>query len=214
MAGQNGRDRRIQFRNAGRDALGHPPFQFRPHFVDIQPPGLLPGQHTAPARPGDSYNLERPGRRGDAIGLETAADLDARHGQGRENFHGVGPAAGVGQVVIAHQQKHRKAGRYQAADAAGKLPLMGLGRVAALIHISGQQNQIHFLGQGKLRYFVQGTEKIPQSGGKAGSRVEAAIVLHADMQVGKMQDTHRETSCGRRTAAGCQAGIITDRAGG
>ena len=67
---------------------------------------------------------------------------------------------------------------------------MGLGRVAAFISVPSQQHQVNAFGQGELDNLVQGVEEITQPRRKPGLRVDTAVVLHTDMQVRKMEDSH------------------------
>ena len=155
-----------------------------------RPPRLLPGEHPAAPRPGNGQHLQRPVPGGDSVILKAIAHVDVGYLQGGKDLHRGSPIDGVGQVVVAHQKKGGDARRRQPGQTLGELPLLGLGWIAALIGIPGQQDQVHVLGQGVLHHLVQGGEKVQQAGGKAGPGIYPAVVLHADVQVREVQDAH------------------------
>ena len=88
------------------------------------------------------------------VGLEIIPNINARHLERRENFHGSGPAGGVGQVVVTHQQEGGNAGCRQSVEALGELALVGLGWITAFVDVTGQQHQVYVLGQGVLDYLI------------------------------------------------------------
>ena len=76
--------------------------------------------------------------------LQTAADVDIGHIQDREDFDGGGAAPHGRQVVISHQQKAGNPRPGQPRQPFGKLALVGLGGIAALVGITRQQHQVRF----------------------------------------------------------------------
>ena len=190
MAGQDGRRVRVQGLGQARYAIRHTAFDFLADLLNVQAPGFVAGQHRAPGRPRHGQYLQRAGGRGYGVIGHPVAHIDLRHAQGGVDFNGVGAAGGCRQVVIAGQQEGGDAGVGKPAQPAGQFPLVGLRRVAALVGVPGQENQIHPVGQGELHQLVQRPQEIAQSGGQPGVGVGAAVVLYADVQVGKMQDSH------------------------
>ena len=92
--------------------------------------------------------------------------------------------------MVSHQQEDRYARRRDAKEAAGKLPLVSLGRVAALVGVASQQHQVHAVGERIVHNLVQGSQEVAQARRQPGSRVQPPIIFDADMQVGEMEDSH------------------------
>ena len=96
------------------------------------------------------------------------------------------------QVVIARQQKRRNPAVRELEQPPGELPLVGLARIPTLVGVAGQDHHVDAVGQGKLHQLVQRIQEIPQPRGQPSGRIGAAIVLHTDVQIREMQNSHRE----------------------
>ena len=165
MTDQDGRRVRVNRLGLPHDGVGHPPFRLLPDFLDAQAARFFSGQHRAPGRPGHGQRLHRPGRRRYEVGIEARADVHVGNLQRGEYLDGMSPAGGGRQVVVAGQQERGYAGVGQPQQATGQLPLVGLGRVAPLVSVAGQQHQVNAVGQGELHQFVQRAQKVAQPGG-------------------------------------------------
>ena len=82
------------------------------------------------------------------VGLQAVADADLWDAEGGEDLDGAGPAAGVGDVVVADQEEDGNAVLGKVGHAAGELALVGLGRVAALVGVSGEEDEVNVLTDG------------------------------------------------------------------
>ncbi len=107
-----------------------------------------------------------------------------------EDLGGGGPAHGVGHIMVADEEKDGDAGARKAVDAPGELPLLGLGRLAGLIGVPAEKDEVDMVFQGEVDELVEGGQEIGQAGGKAGGGVDATVVLDAEVQVGEMDDLH------------------------
>jgi len=81
-----------------------------------------------------------------------------------EDIKGRGPAAGMGNVVVADEKKNWDAGLPQADDAAGKLPLEGRGGVPVLVGVPGEKNQVDLLRNGVIDHMVEGLKEVADPG--------------------------------------------------
>ena len=196
VGGDDGGNLGVQLPGPGVDGGGHAPFHFLAHFVDGLAAGILPAQQRAAAGPRDGQDLQGPRASSDGVVLEGRANVDVGHPQGVEDLDGGGAANGVGQVVVADQQEGRDAGLGKAGQAFGELPLLGLGRVPALVGISGEQHQVYVFGQGIFNHLVEGGQEVAQPGGQASRRVGAPVVFDADVQVGEVEYAQRWTPLG------------------
>ena len=122
--------------------------------------------------------------------------MDIGHLQRGEDIHRSGPARGGRKIVVPNQKKRRDTGFGQPVQAFGEFPLMSLRRVAPFVGVTGQQHQIDPFIQSKLHHLLQRIKEISQPGGKPRLRVGAAVILHTDMEVGKMKDSHLNGSIG------------------
>ena len=165
MPGEDRRHIRVQFLGRSLDPFGQPLFQGLPHLFDRQTTGFLTAEDGAAPWPRNGQDLQRPRRRGHVVRLQIGAHVDIGDFQSGKDVHRRGPAGSRGQVVVTHQQKNWDPGAGQTVQPFGEFPLVGLGRVPALVGVAGQQHQINAFVQGKLHNLVQGIEKISQPGG-------------------------------------------------
>ena len=112
------------------------------------------------------------------------------HVQRVEYLQRRGPANDVRRVVIAHQQEYRNAGAGKLRHATRELPLVRLGRVAALVRVAAEEHQVDGVIDGVVHQLIVSVEEVSQAGGKPRLRVHAAVVLDAYVQVGEVQDSH------------------------
>ena len=78
---------------------------------------------------------------------------------------------------------------------------MGLRRIAALVGIAAEKNEVNIIVQGVCHYLVEGGEKIVEAPREPGIGVIAStIVLYPKMQVGEVKYSHRITTPGALTA--------------
>ncbi len=110
--------------------------------------------------------------------IQRAKDLDA----GSSSFLGR-------QVVIAHQQYDRDTGIGQALDAPGKLAAVGRVGVAGLVGVAGKEDQVHLVLQRILDDLAQPPQKVHDPAIEPRNGIEPAIIFHAYVQIGQMQDS-------------------------
>ncbi len=92
--------------------------------------------------------------------------------------------------MVADEEKDGYIGGSQAADAAGELPLLGLAGLAGLVGVPAEEHQVGVVFQGVVNQLVENGEEILKTGRKAGGGVRPAVVLHAEVQVGKVNNLH------------------------
>ena len=103
-----------------------------------------------------------------------------------EDVDGAGLDRHPGHVVITHQQQRRHLIR-QPLDALGKLALLRRIGLAILERVPGEDRQVGLMRQGVVDDFVQAFEKVADPARGAGDRIQSAVVLHADVQIGEVQ---------------------------
>jgi hypothetical protein len=169
-------------------------FQAPAHLVlDVSKrgaPQLLAAEQHLPRDPGDGEDPRRAGAGGHLVEPRAVGNGHALDLQGAKDLHRVGPARRRRDVVVAGQDKHRHIRRPQALHPAGELALVGRVRRAVLVDIPGDEHQIDPGLQAEIQRLVQALEVIDQTAVHAGARIEAPVVLDADVQIGKVQDLH------------------------
>jgi hypothetical protein len=88
--------------------------------------------------------------------------------------------------VVAGHQDDLNVGLDEADDPPAKLALVGGGWVARLVDVAGHHHGVDALLDGAVDGLVQGVEEVMETGIQAGLGVEAAVVLHADVDVGEV----------------------------
>ncbi len=99
-------------------------------------------QQDAAADPGDGHDLQRTRFGLHMIEAGSAGHHDAGDGQCAEDIQAGGPGHGIGHIVVTGEQEDRDAGLVEAAQAQGKLALLGWAGITCLIGIAGKQKEI------------------------------------------------------------------------
>ncbi len=116
---------------------------------------------------------------GDVGHVERAEDVDAR-GFGRHARH----------VVVAHKHEYWHAVG-EALDAFGELALLrGIG-VARFESVTGEDHEVGVVVKRVGDHLVEPIQKIADTAGDAGLRIDLAVIFHADVQVGEVQNADR-----------------------
>ena len=132
-----------------------------------------------------------------------ADDRDAGQSEGVEDFHGVGLAEGIRLIVVADQDDHGNPGLGEAPHAPGKGALPGGIGVAVLVDVAGEYGEVDIVVEGVVDGRVHRAGEIEQASVQAAGGVEAAVVLHAEMDVGEVQQVEHDGATGRRTGPRC-----------
>ena len=106
----------------------------------------------------------------------------------------MGPTGCGRQVVVANQEKSGDAAGGQSAQPTREFPLVGLRRIAPLVRVSGQQHEVHGVGQGVFNQFVESLQEVGEARGQAGIGIGTPVVFDADVEVGEMQYAHDESN--------------------
>ena len=85
--------------------------------------------------------------------------------------------------MVADEEEDGDAGAGDGGDALGEFPLVGLGGIAALVGVAGEENEVGGGVEGALDDFVKCAEEVLEAGGEPGSRVYDAVVFHAYVDV-------------------------------
>jgi hypothetical protein len=91
------------------------------------------------------------------------------------------------QIVVPDEQEDRRAGPVQATDTRGEQALQGRGWVLVLECVAGEEDGVYALGLDDLAQLVEALAHVNDSLIEPGFGVQAAAGLHAEMQVGEMQ---------------------------
>ncbi len=94
-----------------------------------------------------------------------------------------GAALGRVQVVVAHQQDHGNARVGHALDAPCELALEGRVRLAHLVRVAREHEDVDLLVDRIVDHVGQPAQKVHGAAVHPRVRVDPAVVLHADMQV-------------------------------
>src|SRR5262245_56937705 len=114
-------------------------------------------------------------------------DRDTLDCQGLKNLDRVRAAGSRRDVMVAGQDHDRQTSLANALDAFGELSLVRRVRSAAFIHIAGDQYDIGAGVQAHVDRLVQPLQVIDQARVQASRWVDPAMVFHADVQVGQVQ---------------------------
>ena len=93
------------------------------------------------------------------------------------------------QIVVANQQHGRRQLR-QGQDAPGEGALVGRVWAAAAKGIAGEYHQIDIMLAGIIDHFVHAPQKIAHTTAQTGIGIDLAVVFHADMHIGEMQNAY------------------------
>jgi hypothetical protein len=107
-----------------------------------------------------------------------------------ENLSSSRLSDGIGQVMVSHEKEDGDLVGCQPVDPFGKLTLLRRRGFPALVGISAKKHQIDCIGKGIVHDLIEGTEKVSESGGKAGGGVGAPVGFDAQMKISEMQDSH------------------------
>src|SRR5207244_10571775 len=107
-------------------------------------------------------------------------------------------------VVVAGDDERLHSGRRETMHTPGELALMGWRRIARLVDVPGEEDQVDPGLYSAVDGLVQRSEKIVQPLVEASLRVDPAIVLHSDVRVREMGDPkhHRRQKSLRSGARG------------
>ena len=99
------------------------------------------------------------------VDVRAVGDINILNRQGIEDFGAGRPADSVGQVVVADQQEDGDAVAGQLVYAFGKLPLLGLARLTALVGVTAEEDQVYPVFQGIIYHLVEGGDKVKEARG-------------------------------------------------
>ena len=83
--------------------------------------------------------------------------------------------------MVAHEQKYRYVAGGQAVDAPGEFPLLGLAGLAGLVGVAAKEDEVHPVLQGVVNELVEGGKEVVEARGQPGGRVDAPVVLDAEV---------------------------------
>ena len=101
----------------------------------------------------------------DAVNFRAVGDVNIFNGQGIKDFGAGSSADSVGQIVVTDEEEDGDTTGGQAINAFGKLPLLSLARLAALIGITAEENQVYPVFQGIIYHLVEGGDKVKEARG-------------------------------------------------
>ncbi len=124
------------------------------------------------------------------VNIRAVRDINIFHRQGIKDFSGGRPPYGVRQVVVTDEKEYRDATGGQTIKALGKLSLLGLARLTALVGITAEEDEVYPVLQGVVNHLVKNGEEIKQARGYPGSRVNTPLAFDTEVKVGKVEDFH------------------------
>ena len=137
-------------------------------------------------------DLERlPAAAGDLDHLFPVADVDVGHVQRAEDVDAGGALGDRGQVVVAHQQDHRDAGVRDLLDASREFALVRGVRVARLVRVTGEDEDVHALLDRVVADVAQPAQEVHDARVDPGRGVDPPVVFHADVDVGGVKEFDR-----------------------
>ena len=118
-------------------------------------------------------------------------DVNVGDGQGVKFVQSVGAAGGGGNIMVAYQQHSGDFGLRKAHHPFSPGTLEGGLRVAVFVSVSGKDNEVYLLGNGRFHNLIQCPQKIHHPQRQPRFRVMATIVGNINMGIGKMQYPQR-----------------------
>jgi len=91
----------------------------------------------------------------DAVNIGAVRDINIFDGQSIKNLGGGRPTYSVRQVVVANEEEDRDAISGQEVNSFGKFPLLGLGRLTALVGIAAEEDKVYLIFQGIVYNLVK-----------------------------------------------------------
>ena len=155
-----------------------------------------------PRRPRQASELERAAFGREAQQLGAAHHVHAVEADRFEDIDGSGPAVGGRGIVVADDHRDRYAGVVQSSQVRCQFALPGRVRIAVPVGVAGEQDQIDLLADGGIDDEFQAAREVGQARVQPGRWIHAAVVLHTEVEVGKMEQTHGdlvEGSCREKT---------------
>ena len=153
---------------------------------------LLFAQQRGAQRIRRRRDLERlPAAAGDLDHLLPVAHEHVGHTQRAEDVDAGGALGDRGQVVVAHQQDHRDAGVRDLLDAPRKLALVRGIRVARLVRVAGEDEDVHALLDRVVTDVAQPAQEVHDARVDPGRGVNPPVVFHADVDVGGVEEFDR-----------------------
>ena len=153
---------------------------------------LLFAQQGGAQRIGRRRDLERlPAAAGDLDHLFPVADVHVGHIQRAEDVDAGGALGDRGQVVVAHQHDHRDAGVRDLLDAPRELALVRGVRVARLVRVAGEDEDVHALLDRVVADVAQPAQEVHDARVDPGRGVDPPVVFHADVDVGGVEEFDR-----------------------
>ena len=150
---------------------------------------LLFAQQGGAQRIRRGRDLERlPAAADDLDDLLPVADVDVGHIQRAEDVDAGGALGDRGQVVVAHQHDHRDAGVRDLLDAPRKLALVRGVRVARLVRVTGEDEDVHALLDRVVADVAQPAQEVHDARVDPGCGVDPPVVFHADVNVGGVEE--------------------------
>ena len=152
---------------------------------------------SANLRPGHERHLQRSRLRLEDDGPESATPepaIVARNHVGDlerpVNLERVCTPLRVREVMVADEQKRRDARSAQALDAFRELPLVRLRRLARLVRVAGEDDGVDAVANRVVDQRVERVEEVLQAGVPGTIRERPPVTIHADVEVGEMDDPH------------------------
>ena len=90
--------------------------------------------------------------------------------------------------MVTHEEEDGDTTGGQPVNAFGKLPLLSLTRLAALIGITAEEDKVYPVLQGIVHNLVKGRQEVKEACRQPGSRVNASVAFHTQVKVGKVED--------------------------
>ncbi|MOA47519.1 hypothetical protein D3C78_1701620 [compost metagenome] len=92
--------------------------------------------------------------------------------------------------MVAHQQHHLDVRRGEPLHPPGELALLGGAGVFGLVDVAGHQKDVGVLRQREVDHLVEAAQVVLEAVMEPRGGVPAAVVLHADVQVGRVNDAN------------------------
>ncbi len=189
VADEDGGDVRVKGVKLQGEGLGEALLKSLSDLVQGKVAGVVAGEVLGAAYPGEADDLQRAALgRHDGDG-ELVGDEDALHVQRGEDLQGRGASGDGGQVVVAGEEVDGDAVAGEPGNAAGELALVGLGGVAGLVGVAGEEDGVYAFGEGVVHQLVVGGEEVQEARGEASLRVWAAVVLYAYVEISEVEET-------------------------
>jgi hypothetical protein len=117
-------------------------------LLEVEVLGVFFAEQSAAPQPGQRDDLDDAVFSRDFVNIRFVGDVDVFDGQRIEDFRAGGSADGIGQVVVADEQKYGHAAAGDPVYPFGEFSLLGLAGFAAFVGVAGKKHQVDVVVEG------------------------------------------------------------------